>query len=61
MKECQTMVKFDISSQIVPSCVCAMSTDMHGLCSQPEFRGWLGGCVPELCPWKVIEMTDKQN
>ena len=50
--ECRTLVSMGAPTQIVPSCVCAMSTDCPGLCAQPEFRGWLGGYCPELCPWK---------
>jgi len=48
-----------VTAQTVPSCVCAMSTDCPGFCSQPEFRGWLGGCCPELCPWKKGHLDEE--
>ena len=54
--ECQTLVKVGAPTQIIPSCVCAMLTDLPGFCSFPEFRGWLGGCVPSMCPWRVEKL-----
>ena len=53
MKNCQTVVRVGSPAQLVPSCVCAMLTDDPGFCTVPEMRGWLGGCCPELCPWKT--------
>jgi len=53
MKQCQTVVSIGSPARLVPSCVCAMDTDSPGLCTVPEMRGWLGGCCPELCPWKT--------
>jgi len=53
MKNCQTVVRVGSPAQLVPSCVCAMLTDDPGFCTVPEMRGWLGGCCPELCPWRT--------
>jgi len=53
MKNCQILVSIGSPARLVPSCVCAMDTDSPGLCTVPEMRGWLGGCCPELCPWRV--------
>jgi len=59
MKQCQTVVSIGSPARLVPSCVCAMDTDSPGLCANPEFRGWLGGCVPELCPWKKGHLDEE--
>jgi len=53
MLECQTVVRIGSPARLVPSCVCAMDTDDPGFCTVPEMRGWLGGCCPELCPWRT--------